>query len=259
MIQILMLLRPIIQVKEVRNHSVYQQLVMVHKQLSIVQQLVDQIQKAFDFNYFLVSTSDIVEQSISFVDQISITGAADKQVSSPEQQLTQADSNRTTNAGRGQSLLRSPSSKYAVPKFPAVGKQLSDTVRVSITKPEQGLLLPPVVSTMALQQKEKRTLRGALGAITPRHHFVGKTWIEDKTNNGTQGGSRSGFDERMNDELLTMGENLHQLHIRIVYDDHQNDLIVNVIEGTCVYIQKEKILSLIDLFTFICPSSIFTT
>ncbi|CAF4746881.1 unnamed protein product, partial [Rotaria magnacalcarata] len=69
----------------------------------------------------------------------------EEQVSSTKWQLTKANSSQAGNTGRRQSLLRSPSSKYAIPKFPIVGKQLGNAARGSTTLPEQGLLSPPAL------------------------------------------------------------------------------------------------------------------
>ena len=33
------------------------------------------------------------------------------------------------------------------------------------------------------------------------------------------------------EELTTVEEILHRLHIRFVYDEHRNDLVINIIEG----------------------------
>ena len=37
--------------------------------------------------------------------------------------------------------------------------------------------------------------------------------------------------ERANEDPATTEENSHRLHIRIHYDEHRSDLIVNIIEG----------------------------
>jgi hypothetical protein len=189
-------------------------------------------------------TSDVVEQSISSVDQSSTTpvvtppstltpGIAEEQtVSTLKKQLSKTDSIQNTNTGIGrrQSLLRSPSSKYAIPKFPIVGKQIGNTTRASMPPTEQGLLSPPIIPQAPSLIKNK-TLRGALGAIMPDLYFVGTACPGANSGNGISGGIGTGFCERTNDELTTVEENLHRLHIRIQYDDHRNDLLINIIEG----------------------------
>jgi len=65
----------------------------------------------------------------------------------------------------------------------------------------------------------------------PDLYFVSTTCAGNNPGNSTSGNIASGFSERTNDELSTVEENLHRLHIRIQYDDHRNDLIVNIIEG----------------------------
>ena len=190
-------------------------------------------------------TSDVVEQSISSVEPSStaslvtstgigtttlVTGIIEEQTpSSTKKQLIKADSvqNNTTNINRRQSLLRSPSSKYSIPKFPIVGKQPTITTRPSVAPPEQGLLSPPITSQASSYLIKNKTLRGALGAIMPDLYFVSTTC----TGNNTGGSLTTTFTDRSTEELATVDENLHRIHIRIQYDDHRNDLIVNVIEG----------------------------
>jgi hypothetical protein len=139
--------------------------------------------------------------------------------------------NANANTGRRQSLLRSPSSRYAIPKFPIVGKQAGNIARASMSPPEQGLLSPPSTPQASSCLIKNKTLRGALGAIMPDLYFVSTTCTGTNPGNSTSGNIGSGFGERTNDELSTVEENLHRLHIRIQYDDHRNDLIVNIIEG----------------------------
>jgi hypothetical protein len=189
-------------------------------------------------------TSDVVEQSISSVDQPSTTsivtttttpGIIEEQTpTTPKKQLTKSDSKENANTGRRQSLLRSPSSKYSIPKFPVVGKQTGNITRASIPPPEQGLLSPPITPQASSSLTKTKTLRGALGAIMPDLYFVSTTCTGNSSSNNTSGNLGTGFGERTNDELSTVEENLHRLHIRIQYDDHRNDLIVNIIEGKII-------------------------
>lgn len=194
-------------------------------------------------------TSDIVEQSISSIDPPStaslvtstttttttttgITGILEEQTpSAAKKQLSKTESIQTANFGRRQSLLRSPSSKYSIPKFPIVGKQATNPARTSMPPTEQGLLSPPITPQAPCYLIKNKTLRGALGAIMPDPYFVSTTCAGNNAGNGTGGNVAGGFAERMTDELSTVEENLHRLHIRIEYDDHRNDVIVNIIEG----------------------------
>ncbi|CAF0744227.1 unnamed protein product [Rotaria sordida] len=198
-------------------------------------------QKNIRFQLF-PRTSDVVEQSISSIDQSSTvspvpttttttTSIVEEQTpTSSKRQLTNTDSIQNSSIIRRQSLLRSPSSKYAIPKFPMVGKQTSNIPRTSTPLPEQGLLSPPIVPQISSYLFPNKTLRGALGAIMPDLYFVGTTC----TGNSTSTNPGTNFGERINDELSTVDENMHRLHIRIIYDDHRNDLIVNVIEAQCL-------------------------
>ncbi len=204
-------------------------------------------------------TSDVVEQSISSVDQsstasvVAITtntttaaaGIIEEQTpSSTRRQLSKADSTQPTNSGRRQSLLRSPSSRYAIPKFPIVGKQIGNATRASMPAPEQGLLSPPIVPQATSLLTPHKILRGALGAIMPDLYFVSTTCAGNNSGNSTSGNIGTSLVERPNDELSTVEENLHRLHIRIQYDDHRNDLIVNIIEGKIFQKKKKQILNL---------------
>lgn len=195
-------------------------------------------------------TSDVVEQSISSVEPSStasmvtstgtgtttlVTGIIEEQTpSSTKKQLIKADSvqNNTANVNRRQSLLRSPSSKYSIPKFPIVGKQSNIPTRPSVSPLEQGLLSPPITPQASSYLIKNKTLRGALGAIMPDLYFVSTTCTGNNTGNSTGGNlTTTTFADRSTEELATVDENLHRIHIRIQYDDHRNDLIVNVIEG----------------------------
>lgn len=179
-------------------------------------------------------TSDAIEQSISSIDQPSvttITGIAEEQSSTSsasKRALSKADSTQPANPGRRQSLLRSPSSKYAMPKFPTVGRQTSAITRASMPPPEQGLLSPPVSPQATSHLIKNKTLRGALGAIMPDLYFSGSVCAGNSLG-GIAG--TAGISERANDELSIVEENVHRLHVRLQYDDHRNDLIVNIIEG----------------------------
>ncbi len=194
-------------------------------------------------------TSDVVEQSISSVEQPATgsvvttttvtTGIIEEQTPSTlKQQLSKTDSIKTANTGRRQSLLRSPSSRYAIPKFPIVGKQTGNITRASMPPPEQGLLSPPITSQPSSYLIKNKTLRGALGAIMPDLYFVTTTCAGNNSGNSTSGNIATSFGERTNDELSTVEENLHRLHIRLQYDDHRNDLIVNIIEGKTFFFKK---------------------
>ncbi len=145
--------------------------------------------------------------------------------------MTKIDSNQNINSSRRQSLLRSPSARYAIPRFPIIGKQSNNVARASMVPPEQGLLSPPIS-----QFNKNTTLRGALGAIMPDLYFTGTACATNSDGNGNSrmlanSISSSGIGERINDDLSTVEKNLHRLHIRILYDEHRNDLIVNIIEG----------------------------
>jgi len=176
-------------------------------------------------------SSDAVEQSISSVDQSS--GVLEEQSADPSRRsISKIDSNPTTN--RRQSLLRSPSSRYAIPKFPVVGKQSSNPIRTSLPPLEQAFLSPPISPPSSFHTNKNKTLRGALGAIMPDLYFIGTTCATNNDSNGSGGITTNNngiINERINDELTTVEENLHKLHIRIVYDEHRNDLVVNIIEG----------------------------
>ncbi|CAF2700756.1 unnamed protein product [Rotaria sp. Silwood2] len=192
-------------------------------------------------------TSDVVEQSISSVDQSSAistvpttTSIVEEQTlssSSSKRQLTKTDSIQNSNTSRRQSLLRSPSSRYAIPKFPIVTKQTGCVARASTPLPEQGLLSPPILPQTSSYLVPNKTLRGALGAIMPDLYFAGTTCT--RNSNSTNAGTGCG--ERTNDELSTVDENIHRLHIRIMYDDHRNDLVVNVIEAQCLPFERVEV------------------
>ena len=177
-------------------------------------------------------SSDAIEQSISSLDQSLASPIGEEQtLSSSKRTLTKTESVQSTNLSRRQSLLRSPSAKYAIPKFPATGKPTVNTARASMLPPEQGLLSPPVSPQASSHQIKHKTLRGALGAIMPDLYFAGSACAGYGVGRSISGLRGSTLGERLSDELPTVEENLHRLHIRIQYDDHRNDLIVNVIEG----------------------------
>lgn len=213
-------------------------------------------------------TSDVVEESISNIDPLSTvsvpatTSIVEEPSSSPspspppppptptaaatatttaaatastsKKQLVKTDSIQNTNTNRRQSLLRSPSSKYAIPKFPIVGKQSGGGTRTSVALPEQGLLSPPAQTQTSSLVIPNTTLRGALGAIMPDLYFVGTTCSRNSANISANLNIGTGLGERASEDLSTVDEGIHRLHIRILYDDHRNDLIVNVIEGMCL-------------------------
>ena len=115
-----------------------------------------------------------------------------------------------------------------MPKFPIVGKQPSNNTRASMPPPDQILLSPPVSPQPPVHLMKNKTLRGALGAIMPDLYFTGSVCAGNSIG-GWSG--LAGFAERSADELSTVEENVHRLHVRLQYDDHRNDLIVNIIEG----------------------------
>ncbi|CAF1041504.1 unnamed protein product [Rotaria sordida] len=188
-------------------------------------------------------TSDAVEQSITSIDQAS--GIIEEQLlGSSKRTLTKLDSNQNINIGRRQSLLRSPSSRYAIPKFPIIGKQSINTVRASIQPLEQGLLSPPISSQFSSHHKKKKTLRGALGAIMPDLYFTGTTCTTNSDSNGSNRiipNSNNNIGEQKNDELSIVEENLYKLHIRTFYDEHRNDFIINIIEAQYLPIEFEEL------------------
>ncbi|CAF1357324.1 unnamed protein product, partial [Didymodactylos carnosus] len=209
--------------------------------------------KAIRFKLF--PDSDTVEKSISNI------------MPPLESEQPQLKTNSATGASSitctRQSLLRSPSARYAIPKFPIsnpIKAQTSVTSpRVSIaewTAPligkvvnycDQGLLSPPSLTggekeTLSLRSKSistttnesallslkqqfhvERALRGALGSISPDMYM--------------QRGGKGGF---LDDEAAIVKENSRKLHLRIQYDDHRNELIVNVIEAQGLPIDKEE-------------------
>ena len=177
-------------------------------------------------------SSDAIERSISSVEQ-SPSIIEEEQSGSTKRQVIKIDAIQIVNAGRRQSLLRSPSSRHAIPKFPAVGKQSNTNLRASISAIEQGLLSPPVSPQSSSHRHKNKTLRGALGAILPDLYFTGTACSPThSSNSGAMAtGSPNETGERTNEELAAVEDNLHKLHVRIQYDDHRNDLIVNVIEG----------------------------
>ena len=178
-------------------------------------------------------SSDAIERSLSSLDQSLASPVSDEQtLSSSKRTLTKTESVQSNNLSRRQSLLRSPSAKYTIPKFPGSGKPTVNTARASMLPPEQGLLSPPVSPQASSHQIKHKILRGALGAIMPDLYFTGSSactgYGVGRSISGLRG---STLGERVSDELSTVEENLHRLHVRIQYDDHRNDLIVNVIEG----------------------------
>ncbi|CAF0724677.1 unnamed protein product [Adineta steineri] len=198
-------------------------------------------------------TSDVVEQSISCVEQqqqqqpsTSSVITTSEYVEEPstftllKRQLSKADSVKSSNTNQRQSLLRSPSTKYAIPKFPVIGKQTSNINRASMPPLDQGFLSPPISRQTNSHLNKDKTLRGALGAIMPDLYFIDTTCAGNSSSNGTSG---TNFNERINDDLSTVEENLHRLHIRIQYDDHRNDLLVNIIEAQCLPSESEELVN----------------
>ena len=113
--------------------------------------------------------------------------------------------------------------------------------------PELGLLSPPISPKSSSHLKKNKTLRGALGAIMPDLYFPGTTCAANNNGNGINASSPTGIGERVSEELPIVEENSHRLHIRMVYDEHRNDLIINIIEG--MYLRKMK-SEFIRLFCF---------
>ncbi|CAF1120249.1 unnamed protein product [Adineta steineri] len=184
-------------------------------------------------------SSDAVEQSISSVDQTS--GNTEDQ--SSKRLLTKIDSQQNLNSSRRQSLLRSPSSRYAIPKFPIAAKQSNLGARASMIPLEHGFLSPPIVPQSTFQLNKNKTLRGALGAIMPNLYFTGTACATNNDTNGNTGMATSisgTILERANDDTSTIEEKLHRLHIRLVYDEHRNDLVVNIIEAQCLPVEREE-------------------
>jgi hypothetical protein len=103
---------------------------------------------------------------------------------------------------------------------------------------EQGLLSPPIPPQASSHLIKNKTLRGALGAIMPDLYFADTTRSENSSSNCTSGNLGTGLGERTNDDLPIVEENSHRLHIRIQYDDHRNDLLVNIIEGKYLKIEN---------------------
>lgn len=101
---------------------------------------------------------------------------------------------------------------------------------------EQGFLSPPISSQFSSHLNKKKTLRGALGAITPDLYFTGTVCSNNagtNENGGVMVASSGSLGERINDNSL-MEEGTSRLHIRTLYDEHRNDFIVNIIEGTYI-------------------------
>ncbi len=188
-------------------------------------------------------SSDAVEQSISSVDQSS--GVFEEQsIETTRRSISKIDSNQNPTPTRRQSLLRSPSSRYAIPKFPVVGKQSTNAIRTSIPPSEQAFLSPPMSPQTSFHTNKNKTLRGALGAIMPDLYFIGTACTANNDTNVSGGITTNNngiINERINDELTIVEEILHKLHIRIIYEEHRNDLVVNIIEGRLT-IKHEEIL-----------------
>ncbi|UJR13743.1 hypothetical protein I4U23_000753 [Adineta vaga] len=188
-------------------------------------------------------SSDAVEQSISSVEQSS-GGTEEALLGSSKRLLTKVESQQITTSNRRQSLLRSPSSRYAIPKFPIIGKQSNPVPRASMIPMDQGLLSPPIIPQSISQLSKNKTLRGALGAIMPDLYFTDTSTIMDSKGNGnsrTISNNSTTTGERLNDDTSTVGECLHRLHIRIHYDEHRNDLVVNIIEARCLPVEREDL------------------
>ncbi|CAF1354229.1 unnamed protein product [Adineta ricciae] len=188
-------------------------------------------------------SSDAVEQSISSVDQ-STSGTEEAPVSSSKRLLTKVESQQVTNSTRRQSLLRSPSTRYVIPKFPVIGRQSISIPRASMITIDLGHLSPPLVSQSSSQFSKTKTLRDALGAIMPDLYFTNNTSTANSNGNGNSGmilNNSSTSGERIADDTSTSEENLYRLHLRIHYDEHRNDLVVNVIEARCLPVEREDL------------------
>jgi hypothetical protein len=84
----------------------------------------------------------------------------------------------------------------------------------------------------------------------PDLYFTGTTYATNNDSNVSGGITTNNngiINERINDELTTVEENLHKLHIRIVYEEHRNDLVVNIIEGRIKCENKEILYSIFIL------------
>lgn len=176
-------------------------------------------------------TSDVVEHSVLTIDpsvQTQITNITEETSPSSKKNLAKSESAQVNVSGRRQSLLRSPSSKYTMPKYPAVGKSTNVMTRVSMPPLEQGLLSPPVSPQASHHFIKTKILREPLGAIMPDLYFTGSVC---SGNSISGSGISATISDRMTDELSTVEENVHRLHVRLIYDDHRHDLIINIIEG----------------------------
>ena len=111
---------------------------------------------------------------------------------------------------------------------------------------EQGLLSPPMSPTPSSHLNKNKTLRGALGAIMPDLYFTGTTCAANNDGNGNNGMSASNTTGV--EELTTVEEILHRLHIRFVYDEHRNDLVVNIVEG--INLREKKSILILFMFNF---------
>ena len=132
------------------------------------------------------------------------------------------------------------SSRYAIPKFPVIRKQSASTIRTSLPPFEQAFLSPPTSPQSSFHSNKSRTLRGALGAIMPDLYFTGSTCTTHNDSH-VSGGITTTNNGIINDELTTVEEILHKLHIRFMYEEHRNDLIVNIIEGKSIGIEKLQV------------------
>lgn len=168
-------------------------------------------------------SSDAIERSISSIDQS--TGIIEEEnFNSSRRPSARSESNPNPNSGRRQSLFRSPSSRHAIPKFPAVGRSSNSFLRSSISNTEQTLLLPPVSSGTSSNRQQEKTIRAALGAVIPDPYFIQTTCpnLQQLTD----------VEESQQNESTEPDEHLQKLRVRISFDEHRNDLLVNVVEGS---------------------------
>ncbi|CAF0752931.1 unnamed protein product [Adineta ricciae] len=183
-------------------------------------------------------TTDVIEQSISSVEPASINSItatntivedlAQQQGTSLKRQLTKADSIQSSTMNPSHSPSRSPSSC----KYKTLSKQSSSITRASMPPSEQSLLSPPISLQSTSRLMKHKSLRGALGAIMPNLYFVDTPCSGNSTCKSINATSAlAAFTDRTNEDLSIVEEDLHRLHIRIQFDDHRNDLLVNIIEA----------------------------
>ncbi|CAF1369584.1 unnamed protein product, partial [Didymodactylos carnosus] len=184
------------------------------------------VTKSIRFKLF--PNSDTVEQ---FIANDMVTSVEFNQSTTTKSQLRKTNSATQQVTNSRQSLLRSPSARYTIPKFPVRQKSSTISPRVSVAEwnsRDTSLLSPPEKDIINQRSKSfnsngniltikqmntESTLRGALGAVSPDMYMQR---------------SRVGF---LDEDTPIFEENLKKLRLRIQYDDQGNDLIVNIIEA----------------------------